>query len=76
VGGKADRELLVAIRDKVAALKREGKPLPEVVAAKPGGGRTINGSYRRRGLFMFQQGGQRRWRHQGESDAALGHTST
>jgi glyoxylase-like metal-dependent hydrolase (beta-lactamase superfamily II) len=40
VGGKADlilfREVLVEIRDKVAALKRQGKPLTEVVAAKPG----------------------------------------
>lgn len=40
VGGKADlilfREVLVEIRDKVASLKRQGKPLPEVIAAKPG----------------------------------------
>jgi glyoxylase-like metal-dependent hydrolase (beta-lactamase superfamily II) len=40
VGGKADlilfREVLVEIRDKVAALKGQGKPLAEVVAAKPG----------------------------------------
>jgi len=40
LGGKADlilfREVLVEIRDKVAALKRQGKPLTEVVAAKPG----------------------------------------
>ena len=40
VGGKADlilfRDVLVEIRDKVAALKRQGKTLPEVVAAKPG----------------------------------------
>jgi glyoxylase-like metal-dependent hydrolase (beta-lactamase superfamily II) len=40
VGGKADlilfRDVLVEIRDKVAALKRRGKPLSEVVAAKPG----------------------------------------
>ncbi|HME32274.1 MAG TPA: MBL fold metallo-hydrolase [Terriglobales bacterium] len=40
VGGKADpilfRDVLVEIRDKVAALKKQGKPLPEVVAAKPG----------------------------------------
>jgi glyoxylase-like metal-dependent hydrolase (beta-lactamase superfamily II) len=39
VGGKADlilfRDVLVDIRDKVAALKKQGKPLPEVVAAKP-----------------------------------------
>jgi glyoxylase-like metal-dependent hydrolase (beta-lactamase superfamily II) len=40
VGGKADlilfRDVLVEIRDKVAALKKQGKTLPEVVAAKPG----------------------------------------
>jgi glyoxylase-like metal-dependent hydrolase (beta-lactamase superfamily II) len=40
VGGKADlvlfRDVLVEIRDKVAALKKQGKSLPEVVAAKPG----------------------------------------
>jgi glyoxylase-like metal-dependent hydrolase (beta-lactamase superfamily II) len=40
IGGKADlilfRDMLVEIRDKVAALKRQGKPLPEVIAAKPG----------------------------------------
>jgi glyoxylase-like metal-dependent hydrolase (beta-lactamase superfamily II) len=40
VGGKADlilfRDVLVEIRDKVSALKRQGKTLPEVVAAKPG----------------------------------------
>ena len=40
VGGKADlilfRDVLVEIRDKVAALKKQGKPLPEVIAAKPG----------------------------------------
>ncbi len=40
VAGKADlilfRDVLVEIRDKVAALKKQGKPLPEVVAAKPG----------------------------------------
>jgi glyoxylase-like metal-dependent hydrolase (beta-lactamase superfamily II) len=40
VGGKADlvlfRDVLVEIRDKVAALKRQGKSLPEVIAAKPG----------------------------------------
>ena len=40
VGGKADlilfRDVLVEIRDKVAGLKRKGKTLPEVVAAKPG----------------------------------------
>jgi glyoxylase-like metal-dependent hydrolase (beta-lactamase superfamily II) len=40
VGGKADlilfRQVLVEIRDKVAALKKQGKPLPEVIAAKPG----------------------------------------
>jgi glyoxylase-like metal-dependent hydrolase (beta-lactamase superfamily II) len=40
VGGKADlilfRDVLVEVRDKVAALKKQGQPLPEVVAAKPG----------------------------------------
>ena len=40
VGSKADlvlfRDVLVEIRDKVAALKKQGKSLPEVVAAKPG----------------------------------------
>ena len=40
VGGKADlilfRDVLVEIRDKVAALKRQGKTVPEVIAAKPG----------------------------------------
>ena len=40
VGGKADlilfREVLVDARDKVAALKKQGKALTEVVAAKPG----------------------------------------
>ncbi len=40
VGGKGDlilfRQVLVEIRDKVAALKKQGKPLPEVIAAKPG----------------------------------------
>ena len=40
VGGKADlilfRDVLVEIRDKVAALKKQGKSLPDVVAAKPG----------------------------------------
>ena len=39
VGGKADlilfRDVLVDICDKVAALKKQGKPLPEVIAAKP-----------------------------------------
>jgi glyoxylase-like metal-dependent hydrolase (beta-lactamase superfamily II) len=39
VGGKADlilfRDVLVEIREKVAALKKQGKPLAEVVAAKP-----------------------------------------
>ena len=42
VGGKADlilfRDVLVDIRDKVAALKKQGKPLPEVIAAKPSAG--------------------------------------
>jgi glyoxylase-like metal-dependent hydrolase (beta-lactamase superfamily II) len=40
VGGKADlilfRDVLVEIRDKVAALKKQGKPLPEVIAPRPG----------------------------------------
>jgi glyoxylase-like metal-dependent hydrolase (beta-lactamase superfamily II) len=40
VGGKADlvlfRDVLVEMRDKVAALKKQGMPLAEVVAAKPG----------------------------------------
>ena len=40
VGGKADlilfRDVLVEIRDKVATLKKQGKSLAEVVAAKPG----------------------------------------
>ena len=40
VGGKADlilfRDVLVEIRDRVAALKRQGKTVPEVIAAKPG----------------------------------------
>jgi glyoxylase-like metal-dependent hydrolase (beta-lactamase superfamily II) len=40
VGSKADlilfRDMLVEIRDKVAALKKQGRSLPEVVAAKPG----------------------------------------
>jgi hypothetical protein len=40
VGSKADlilfRDVLVEIRDKVAALKKQGKSLPEVIASKPG----------------------------------------
>src|SRR5580693_8876537 len=40
VGNKADlvlfRDVLVEIRGKIAALKKQGKSLPEVVAAKPG----------------------------------------
>jgi glyoxylase-like metal-dependent hydrolase (beta-lactamase superfamily II) len=40
VGGKADlilfRDVLVEIRDNVAALKSQGKTLPEVISAKPG----------------------------------------
>jgi glyoxylase-like metal-dependent hydrolase (beta-lactamase superfamily II) len=40
VGGKADlvlfRDVLVEIRDMVATLKKQGKSLPEVIAAKPG----------------------------------------
>jgi hypothetical protein len=39
LGFKADlvlfRDVLVEIRDKVAALKKQGKSLPEVVADKP-----------------------------------------
>ena len=39
VGGKADlvlfRDVLVDVRDKVAALKKQGRSLPDVVAAKP-----------------------------------------
>ena len=42
VGGKADlilfRDVLVGIRGKVAALKKQGKSLEEIVAAKPGVG--------------------------------------
>jgi glyoxylase-like metal-dependent hydrolase (beta-lactamase superfamily II) len=40
VGGKADlllfRDVLVGIRDKVAALKKQGRSLEEIVASKPG----------------------------------------
>ena len=40
VGGKADlilfRDVLVDIREKVAALKKQGRSLAEVIAAKPG----------------------------------------
>ena len=40
VGGKADlilfRDVLAGIRDKVAALKKQGTSLEEVIAAKPG----------------------------------------
>ena len=40
VGNKADlvlfRDVLVEIRDKAAARKKQGKSLPEVVAATPG----------------------------------------
>ncbi|MGA9812760.1 MAG: hypothetical protein WBQ64_08290 [Terriglobales bacterium] len=40
MGGKADlvlfRDVLVELRDKVAALKKQGKTPAEVVAAKPG----------------------------------------
>jgi glyoxylase-like metal-dependent hydrolase (beta-lactamase superfamily II) len=40
VGGKADlvlfRDVLAGIRDKVAALKKQGKSLEEVIAGKPG----------------------------------------
>jgi glyoxylase-like metal-dependent hydrolase (beta-lactamase superfamily II) len=39
VGGKAElieyRDMLVTIRDRVAALKKQGKTLEEVIAAKP-----------------------------------------
>jgi glyoxylase-like metal-dependent hydrolase (beta-lactamase superfamily II) len=39
IGARADlilfRDVLVEIRDKVAALKRQGRSLPEVIAAKP-----------------------------------------
>ena len=39
VGGRADlvlfRDVMVEIRDKVAALKKQGRSLPEVAAAKP-----------------------------------------
>ena len=56
VGGKAEmieyRDVLVTIRDRVAALKKEGKSLNEVVAAKPTaaydakwGGFFINGEF-------------------------------
>jgi glyoxylase-like metal-dependent hydrolase (beta-lactamase superfamily II) len=40
VGSKPDlvlfRDVLVELRDKIAALKKQGKPLPDVIAAKPG----------------------------------------
>ena len=40
VGGRADlvlfRDVLVELRDKVAALKKQGRALAEVIAAKPG----------------------------------------
>jgi len=40
VGAKADlilfRDVLVEVRDKVATLKKQGRSLPDVVAAKPG----------------------------------------
>ncbi len=42
VGGKPElttfRDMLVAVREKVATLKKEGKPLDEVIAAKPTAG--------------------------------------
>ncbi len=55
VGGKADlieyHEMLVTVRDRVAALKKQGKTLEEVLAAKPTadydarwGGFVINGN--------------------------------
>jgi glyoxylase-like metal-dependent hydrolase (beta-lactamase superfamily II) len=41
VGGKTDltmfRDVLVEVRDKVMALKKQGRSLPEIVAARPGG---------------------------------------
>jgi hypothetical protein len=56
VGGKTEmieyRDILTAIRDRVAALKGEGKSLDEIVAAKPTaaydakwGGFFINGEF-------------------------------
>jgi glyoxylase-like metal-dependent hydrolase (beta-lactamase superfamily II) len=40
VGGKEDlllfRDVLAGIREKVAALKKQGRSLPEIIAAKPG----------------------------------------
>ncbi len=40
IGARADlvlfRDVLVEIRDKVAALKKQGRSLPEVIVAKPG----------------------------------------
>src|SRR6202044_2871588 len=40
IGARTDlvlfRDVLVAIREKVAALKGQGRSLPEVIAAKPG----------------------------------------
>lgn len=40
IGARTDlvlfRDVLVEIREKVAALKRQGLSLPEVVAARPG----------------------------------------
>jgi glyoxylase-like metal-dependent hydrolase (beta-lactamase superfamily II) len=40
IGARADlvlfRDVLVEIREKVAALKKQGRSLPEVIAAKPG----------------------------------------
>ena len=39
IGGKSDvaefRDMLVAIREKVAALKKQGRTLDETIAAKP-----------------------------------------
>jgi hypothetical protein len=39
VGGKSDlaeyRDMLVAIREKVAALKKQGRSLDDAIAAKP-----------------------------------------
>jgi glyoxylase-like metal-dependent hydrolase (beta-lactamase superfamily II) len=48
VGGKADlilfRDVLVDIREKVAALKKQGRSFEEIVAAKPARAMTRNGA--------------------------------
>jgi hypothetical protein len=45
VGGKADlilfRDVFVDIRDKVAALKKQGRSIDEIVAAKPTAGTDV-----------------------------------